>query len=82
MFENVSKDLLEKAQKAKTKEEALAILREDGVELTEDDLKNISGGDGEDGICWTHKIPCSFLCNSHGDKCIEFVPCYELYCVF
>lgn len=52
MFENVSKELLEKAKQAKTKEEALAILKEGGVELTEDDLKGIAGGEeGEGDFC-------------------------------
>ena len=82
MFENVNQELLEKAQKAKTKEEALAILREGGIVLTEEDLKNISGGEEDEGICWTHKTPCSFLCKSVGDKCIEYVPCYLLSCIF
>ena len=44
MFENVNKDLLAKAMQAKTKEEALAILKEGGVELTDEDLKSIAGG--------------------------------------
>ena len=52
MFKNVSRDLLEKAQKAKTKEKAVAILREGGFELTEDDLNSISGGTGDADWCW------------------------------
>ncbi len=52
MLENVSKELLEKAKLAKTKEEALAILKEGGVELTDDDLKGIAGGEeGEGDFC-------------------------------
>ena len=55
MFENVNKELLEKAMQAKTKDEALAILREGGVELTDEDLKSISAGEEDEGhICWTH----------------------------
>ena len=42
MFENVSKELLEKASKAKTKEEALDILKNGGVNLTDDDLEIVS----------------------------------------
>ncbi len=72
MFENISKDLLEKAMAAKTKEEALEILRQGGFELTGDDLQNISGGEEDEGICWTHKVPCSWLCiTDHPDKCIS-----------
>ena len=70
MLENVSKDLLEKARKAKTKEEALAILREGGFELTDEDLNSVSGGEGEDGICWTHKVHCVLLCPEDEAKCI------------
>ena len=58
MFEKISKELLEKAMQAGTKDEALAILKEGGVELTDEDLKNISAGEeGDDKICWRH-IPC------------------------
>lgn len=82
MFENLSKGLLEKAQKATTKEEALAILREGGFELTDDDLKNISGGEDADGICWTHEVPCSFLCPTHSEKCVShcLVHCSDDHC--
>ena len=73
MFENISKELLKKAMKAKTKDEALAILKEGGVELTDEDLQNISAGEeGDEGICWTHVMPCSFLCPQKGKKCIEY----------
>ena len=73
MFENVSKELLEKAKQAKTKEEALAILKEGGVELTDEDLKNIAAGEEEDGkFCWRH-VP-EWLCPDDGSKCMKV--CY------
>ena len=73
MLENVSKELLEKAMRANTKEEALEILRQAGVELTAEDLQNIAGGEEDEGICWKHKIPCSWLCWVYSnDKCIEY----------
>ena len=70
MFENVSKELLEKAKLAKTKEEALAILRDGGVELTDEDLRNIAGGEEGDpeGLCWTN-------CGVDGSKCIAYSVC-------
>ena len=71
MPENINKKLLEKAFGAATKEEALAILRQGGLELTEDDLRNIAGGEEDEGICWTHETPCSWLCPHHGEKCIS-----------
>ncbi len=75
MRESIGKELLEKAFGAATKEEALAILRQGGVELTEGDLRNIAGGEEDDeGICWTHWTPCSWLCPHHGEKCIGDYP--------
>ena len=78
MFENVSKELLEKAKRAKTKEEALAILRAGGVELTDEDLQNISAGEEAGGhICWTH-LPCI---SDEPEKCVEeFCPVYDPVC--
>ena len=81
MFENVSKDLLEKAMQAKTKDEALAILKEGGVELTDEDLKNIAAGEeGDDSFCWGH-VP-KWLCPNDGSKCIKVCDAYcrEFYC--
>ena len=80
MFENVNRDLLEKAMQAKTKDEALAILKEGGVELTDDDLKNIAAGEeGDEGICWTHVTPCSWFCKEQGSKCIV---CFRQECPY
>ena len=78
MFENVNKELLEKAMQAKTKDEALAILREGGVELTDEDLQSVSAGEeGDDKICWTH-IPCF---SDEPEKCVkDFCPPYDPYC--
>ena len=93
MFENVNKELLEKAMQAKTKDEALAILREGGVELTDEDLQSVSaGGEEDEGICWKHKT-CWELktCWEHRvcpinepDKCIEhnYCPDYDPDCPF
>ena len=78
MFENVNKELLEKAMQAKTKDEALAILREGGVELTDEDLKSISAGEEDEGhICWTH-IHCF---SDEREKCVkDFCPPYDPIC--
>ena len=77
MFENVNRDLLEKAMQAKTRDEALAILKEGGVELTDEDLKSIAGGEeGDEGICWTN-LKCLF---DHSAKCIEV--CKPLECLW
>ena len=59
MLENVSKELLEQAKRAKTKEEALAILRAGGVELTDEDLQHISAGEGADGEWCPMYEPCT-----------------------
>ena len=51
MIGNFSRELLEKASKAKTKQEALEILKNSGVILTDDDLQKIAGGEN-DQLCW------------------------------
>lgn len=70
MFENVNKELLEKAMKAGSKEDALNILKQGGVELTEEDLQRISGGEGDEGICWTN-------CPGDGGKCVVYCDPYN-----
>ena len=58
MFENVNKDLLKKALQAETKDEAVAILKEGGVELTDDDLKSIAAGtEGDESTYWMDIYP-------------------------
>ena len=77
MLENVSKELMEKALGASSKEEALEILRQGGVDLTDEDLQNIAAGEEVEGICWTHIIPCSWLCVYHDpDRCMYNCPYY------
>ena len=51
MTGNLSKELLEKAMGARSKEEAFEILRQGGVNLTDDDLQKIAGGEN-DQLCW------------------------------
>ena len=74
MFEQVSKEILEKAQKAKTKEEVLAILKQAGIELTEDDLNTVSGG-AEDSVGGPPWCPIQCAENScNGDLCRSYCP--------
>ena len=79
MFENVNKDLLAKAMQAKTKEEALAILKEGGVELTDEDLKSIAGGLTDSVI----NDLCDYLCDYDvcpPDVCSYYGRCPEHVC--
>ncbi len=46
MFENLSKEVLEKVKQAKSKEEALELLKQNGIVLSDEDLAGASGGDG------------------------------------
>ena len=62
MFENVSKELMEKALGSGSKEEAMEILRQGGIDLTDEDLQNIVGGEEVEGINWTQITPCSHHC--------------------
>ena len=78
MFE-IRKELLEQACKADSKEEAVEILQRGGINLTDEDLKNIAGGEEYEGICWTHKVPCGWLCvTNEPDKCVSYCPCDNL----
>ena len=43
-FEDLSPELQEKLKAAKTEEELLAIIAAEGIDLSEDQLKAISGG--------------------------------------
>ena len=70
MLKNIDKKLLEKAMKAESKEDALEILKEGGVELTEEDLQHISGGEGDEGLCLT-------ICPSDGGKCVVYCDPYN-----
>lgn len=62
MLKNIDKKLLEKAMKADSKEDALEILKQGGVELTEEDLQSISGGEGEVAPCSN----CYYNCPTYG----------------
>lgn len=66
MIGNFSRELLEKASKAKTKQEALEILKNSGVILTDDDLQKIAGGgEGCIGVCGGN-------CDPNGTWCPRF----------
>ncbi len=70
MLNRINKELLERAMGANTKEDALEILKQGGVELTEEDLQHISGGEGDEGLCWT-------ICPSDGGKCVVYCDPYN-----
>ncbi len=71
-MKNIDKDLLDKAQKAKSKEEALEILKQGGIELTDEDLKDISGGEGDNHFCWWLFIP-PLRTDEDGHRCTVFI---------
>ena len=48
-FENLTPEQKEKAKRCKNADELLAIAREEGYELSEDELEAVSGGDWD---CW------------------------------
>ncbi len=70
MFENLSKETLEKVRQAKTKEEALKLLKENGITLSDEDLINVGGGAGSD--CYMYN-PCTTDENCPTD-CLIFSP--------
>ncbi len=46
MFENLSNEVLEKVKQAKSREEALELLKQNGITLSDEDLANAAGGEG------------------------------------
>ena len=66
MTGNLSKELLEKAMGARSKEEVFEILRQGGVILTDDDLQKIASGvEGCIGVCGGN-------CDPNGTWCPRF----------
>ena len=67
-FEDLTPDQQEKAKACKSVDELLAIAKEEGYELSDDELEAVSGGDWD---CWS---VCSQLvddpkCSMHGFVC-------------
>lgn len=56
-FEDLSPELQEKVKACKTAEELFALAKEEGVELTEDQLETIAGGQDYDP-CFGN-LPCN-----------------------
>lgn len=57
-IDDLSPELRAKAEKCETPEELLALAKEEGVELSEDDLEAVSGGWGtcpENNYCSSYK---------------------------
>ena len=50
-IEDLSPEILEKAKACKTPEELAALAREEGVELSDEQLEAISGGSWCGGLC-------------------------------
>ena len=57
-FEDLSPDLQEKAKGCKSAEDILALAKDEGYELSDDELESVSGGDWD---CWT-------VCREHGSE--------------
>ena len=60
-FEDLTPEQQERAKACKTPEEILALAKEVGYELSEEEIDTISGG-GDGEPCWTH------VCHRHGRK--------------
>lgn len=67
-FENMTPEQQEKAKACKSAEEILALAWEEGYELSDDGLENVSGGDWD---CWS--VCAKFVedphCSMHGFVC-------------
>ena len=54
-FDDIARELIEKAKACKTSEELLALAKEEGYELSDEQLQDISGGWGD----------CTEVCKDH-----------------
>ena len=54
-FGNLTPEQIEKAKACKTVEDLLALAKEEGVELPEDQLEAVAGGEGS----WGNPDPCT-----------------------
>ena len=59
-YENVSEELREKARACKTPEEILALAKEEGYKLSDEEVRGIAGG----GVWSTCDSP--YYCNADG----------------
>ena len=50
-FDELSEDLKERAKACKTPEEVLALAKEEGIELADEQLEQVAGGKGK----WAHE---------------------------
>ena len=76
MFENLSKEVLEKLKQAKTKEEAMEILKQNGIALSDDDLAGVGGGTANG--CYLYN-PCTEN-ESCPTDCLIFNPFCDIVC--
>ena len=73
-FEEMTPEQQEKALACKTPEEMLALAREEGYELSDEELVMISGGGN-----WVCKEECVNACDFHCPRCdLEDCYCYPL----
>jgi len=50
-FDELSEDLKERAKACKTPEEVLALVKDEGIVLSDEDLEQVAGGRGK----WAHE---------------------------
>ncbi len=66
-LEDLTPEQIEKGKACRTPEELLALAKEEGVELTDDQLDQISGGDAW-GSIYAHLLDCAYC----GNDVMEF----------
>ncbi|MCR5582111.1 MAG: Nif11-like leader peptide family natural product precursor [Eggerthellaceae bacterium] len=62
-FKDLSPELQDKARKCKTPEEVLALAKEEGYELSDEELKAVSGA-GISWSLWCSDQTCPRVCSS------------------
>ena len=68
-FEDLTPEQMEKARACKTPEDIVALAKEEGYELSDEELKSISGSVDTDWVCMT-VVTCKGFCKGHA----PFVP--------
>ena len=68
-FEDLTPEQMEKARACKTPEDVLALAKEEGYDLSDEELQSISGGIDTSWVCLTVET-CKGFCKGHA----PFVP--------
>lgn len=75
LLKGLSKEQIEKARKCKSNEELIALAKEEGVELTDEQLETVNGGFCSDTTVQSNCPKCGTKCSTevHKDSYVELI---------